>query len=415
MANMWDPSVNPDVTTTQTTTTTAPDYYNDHLQYLATQGQAAIGQGGVADFSNLQNAAFRGAGAAVDSGQPYLDAAADYVSQAGDMSAADAGQQYFDDASDGSALDAAGRYFNRADNNAYQGIDRYMNPYIDHVVDRIGELGQEQWEDTIAPGMTAGAVGSGQFGSKRGMEIYGNAAARHNRDVLGQQYGALKSGYDTALTASQTDLRRQLELGIAAGNLSDQDLDRMVQMGIASGQLTDADADRLLTGAKTSSDIGAETYRQETGGIKLLSDLGAIQQANEQAKLDYPMNALEDYSKLLRGYNVPMNTTNTYTGPMNSSYYGNSPLSTIAGIVTGVGGILTNPEMRRDLISTLKGLYGWSGEQARSVLTEMNGGEWPRVDESYNPDIDPNDGGTDVDLGGGDGDDYVPPFDDTDY
>jgi hypothetical protein len=49
----------------------------------------------------------------------------------------------------------------------------YMNPYISSVVDEAGRLGLQNIRNTISPQATAGAVGSGQFGSTRGANVLG--------------------------------------------------------------------------------------------------------------------------------------------------------------------------------------------------------------------------------------------------
>jgi hypothetical protein len=57
----------------------------------------------------------------------------------------------------------------------FENPDEFMNPYTQNVVDAIGTLGQRNIQQYLAPGATAAAVGSGQFGSKRGAEVLGQA------------------------------------------------------------------------------------------------------------------------------------------------------------------------------------------------------------------------------------------------
>jgi hypothetical protein len=263
----------PDVTTTQTQTTTAPDWYNNYLSGLASAGEAATQAGGVAGFSPLQEQAFAGAPAAIQAGQPALQAATQ------------------------AATGVATTPF-------MQNVSQYMNPYTQSVIDEMNRLGQRQFKESIAPGATAGAVGSGQFGSKRGMEVYGNLARDVNRDILGRQAEYLAKGFDAATAAAkaQADLNLQ-----------------------ASGRLGEL------------SNIG---YTQGTGGLNVLSGLGAQQQAREQAVLDYPMTAAGREAALLRGFQIPTSQTQTYKGPMPGAYQ-KSDLDYILATLAATGALFT--------------------------------------------------------------------------
>jgi hypothetical protein len=263
----------PDVTTTQTTATTTPDWYNTFLSGLSTGARDAVTSGGIANFSDLQNQAFAGAPNAINAGTGALSSA-----------------QGLATASGGKATDM---------------ISDYMNPFTQNVVNEIGRLGQKNFNETLAPGATSGAVGSGQFGSKRGMQVYGNVAGNVNADILGRQTSTLASGFDNALKAAQMQQESQRK------------------------------------SAETLSGIGKEQYTQGTGGLSILNSLGAQQQALEQARLNYPMTALENQAGVMRGYTVPTSTTNTYKGPMPGSY-ANSDFAQLLGAITTGGGTLAS-------------------------------------------------------------------------
>jgi hypothetical protein len=266
----WQGAALPDVKTTTATQTTAPAWYNNFLSGLAGTGQQAVEQGGVAGFSDLQKQVFGQAPGAVTAGQGALGT-------------------------------AVGTATNVANTPTMSMISQYMNPYTQQVVGEIGRLGQQEWENKIAPGATAAAVGSGQFGSTRGMNVYGNLAREANRDVLGRQAQTLQGGFDAALKAAQA--QQTLDLQAAQ------------QLGQLSGQ----------------------QYTQSTGGLDVLNKLGAQQQALEQAKLNYPMSALGQVSSLIKGYTVPTGTTQQYTGPMPGAY-AKSPAELLGGLATGAGG-----------------------------------------------------------------------------
>jgi hypothetical protein len=309
----------PDVTTTQTQTTTAPDWYNNYLSGLASAGQTAAETGGVAGFSDLQNQAFAGAPAAVQAGQPALQAATQ------------------------AATGVATTPF-------MQNISQYMNPYTQQVIENINRLGQRQFRETLAPAATAGAVGSGQFGSKRGMQVYGNVARDVNADILGKQSEYMAKGFDAATAAAkaQADLNLQ-----------------------ASGRLGEL------------SNIG---YQQGVGGLDVLSKLGAQKQAQEQARLDYPMTAAGKQAALLRGFQIPTSQTQRFTGPMPGAYQKSDLDYILQGLATT--GALFTPTQVRDatgkiVTTTPAGMFGSGLKGVFDLIFPKNTGATPVWNSGY--------------------------------
>lgn len=272
MAGLTDPTLNPLATTTQQTSTAAPDWYNTMLSSLSSGAQNAITAGGVAGPSALQTQAYTAAPTAITAGQPALSSATNI------------------------ATGAAG-----------PDISQFMNPYTAGVVGEIGRLGQRQFNELLAPAATAGAAGSGQFGSRRGMQVYGNVARDVASDILGRQTGALQAGYKDAVTAA---LQEQQAQNQAAQTL-----------GLLSGQ----------------------AYSQGIGGLDVLSKLGAQQQAVEQAKLNYPMTALQNAATVMRGFTVPTTVSQTTTQPAGVGQMQLSPLNQILALGGALGSTLNYP------------------------------------------------------------------------
>lgn len=267
MAGLTDPTLNPLATTTQQTSTTAPDFYNNMLSNLATTAQNAITSGGVAGPSALQTQAYTAAPTAITAGQPALTSATNI------------------------ATGAAGA----------PNISQFMNPYTSGVVSEIGRLGQRQFNELLAPAATAGAAGSGQFGSRRGMQVYGNVARDVSSDILGRQTGALQAGYKDALTAALQEQQNQNAIANTLGALSGQ------------------------------------AYTQGVGGLNALSTLGAQQQATEQAKLNYPMTAAQAAASVMKGFTVPTSVSQTTTQPAGVGQMQLSPLSQIGSLIGTLG------------------------------------------------------------------------------
>jgi hypothetical protein len=176
----------------------------------------------------------------------------------------------------------------------------YMNPYQMGVVDEMGRLQQRSIQENILPNLGAAATGSGQFGSRRQSQITGNALRDLQSDLLGKQMQALQSGYSEAGKFAQADLTRSLQAGQAFENLG------QAQQGLG------------------------------LGGLKAMSEFGGQQQALGQKMLDYPMAQAKAFSELLKQYQVPGGSVQQTTGP-DAGAYSNSPLSQIAGLLTGLG------------------------------------------------------------------------------
>jgi hypothetical protein len=189
MADFLQGAALPDVTTTQTTATTTPQWYTDYMAQLPSQLNTAIDQGGAAGSSALQTEAYSRAPTAIDAGKGYLQNAAD-------------------------------QYKNVTDTSTANLMQDYLNPYTKNVVDELGRLGQQQFRETLAPGAVAGAAGSGQFGSRRGMQVYGNVARDMNLGVLGKQNEALNLGWQNALKAAQDEKKLGLDTATGYNNLS---------------------------------------------------------------------------------------------------------------------------------------------------------------------------------------------------
>ena len=190
-------------------------------------------------------------------------------------------------------------------------IADYMNPYTQGVVGEMGRLQNRNIQENVLPNLGGAAIGSGQFGSRRQQQITGNTLRDMQSNLLGQQMGALQQGYGQA------------------GQFAQQDLSRALQAGQGFTQL------------------GQEQQQLGLGGLKSMYDYGAQQQGLGQKMLDYPMAQAQQYAQLLRGQNIPTGQVQQYTGP-DAGSYSNSPLSQIAGLLTGLGSFFRTPTSNKD-------------------------------------------------------------------
>ena len=257
------------VTTTQTQAT-APEFYTNYLQDIANLGQNAVNQGGVAGFSPLQQQAFQMAPQASFAGAGTLGNAADLTQYSGSTTAPSI-------------------------------INQYMNPYTSNVVNEMGRLQQQNIQRNVMPALAGAGVGTGGFGSKRQAQATGQSLADMQANLLGQQYGALNTGYKDAMSAAQADLSRGLTAGTALSN------------------------------------IGLNQNAVGLGGLKQLYDMGSQQQALGQKMLDNPMVQAQNFAKLMQGYTIPSGSTQQTTAPGQQGQFSNSPLSMIIGLLSALG------------------------------------------------------------------------------
>jgi hypothetical protein len=299
----------------QTQATQAPGYYTNYLSNLALQGANVAGVGAGAaglpegttplgaakyeDANTLQKNAFKNVEANAGNFSDTLESAGTTLENAGTSS---------------SPLDAATSYMTSAQTNPAVAASGYMSPYLATVIGQIGDLGQRNIMQNLAPQATAGAVGSGQFGSTRGEQVRNQTIQNANRDILAQQYGALDKGYQSALDTAIKQNQINAQLGSTAGNLASQGQQNLTNLGAQQGQL-----------ASTNQAL-------ELGKINAMATLGEQERTIAQNKQLFPLQNLSTLSGILRGYNVP--TTTKTTAEM-------SPLSALAGVATGAAGLFS--------------------------------------------------------------------------
>ena len=292
----------------QTQATEAPSYYTNYLSNLATQGANAAGVGTgaapltpatYADQTALQTGAFNDVTGAASAYEPTLESAGTTLTNAGSAT---------------SPLNAASQYLTAAGTNPAAAATGYMSPYIQDVVNSIGDIGQRNIIQNLAPMATAGAVGAGQFGSTRGSQVLGQTIQNANQDILKQQREALNTGYNTALDTAMKQNQLNAQMGSTAGNLASQGQTNLTNLGNTQAQLASTNQ------ALNLADINAR------------ATLGEQQRTIAQNKSLFPLSNLSTLSTILRGYNVP--TTTKTTAEM-------SPLSALAGVGAGAVGLFT--------------------------------------------------------------------------
>jgi hypothetical protein len=234
--------------------------------------------------------------------QPYFDQANKYTQQGATGTAALA-QPYLDQAALGTAIAGsantaglANPYMSQASKLSGQGaqtglggIQDYMNPYQDQVVNRIGELGARNLKENLLPNIQDRAIQAGTFGGSRSGEAIGRALRDTQESTLAQQSAALQSGYSQAGQQLQTDRARQLQaaqqqagFGQQAAGLSAADYQRMLaasgqqaQIGQTMAGLSSADQQRLMAAGQQQAAMGQSAAGLEGADLARYGQAGA--------------------------------------------------------------------------------------------------------------------------------------------
>jgi len=224
---------------------------------------------------------------------------------------------------DPTGLNMAMPFLGQAAQSSAAGVGEFMNPFMENVVNRYGELGSRTLQEQLMPSImnkyiTAGQLGgptrpgTGTTGAPSGMMT---DAARALRDVqegvAKQQQQALSQGYSEALGASQAERARMGQLAQTAGNLGFQQQGVLANAGQQMGQLggqyasigqnqqqlmsTLAGQVANMYGQDTANQMAAsgqlaqlaqQQQQQGLAGAQAVTGVGNQQQALDQAQRD---------------------------------------------------------------------------------------------------------------------------------
>lgn len=294
-------------------------------------------------------------------------AALPYAQKAEALSGVDAAKSYMDAGLNTSGLAAAQPYLSQSAQSSAGGIQDFMNPYQQQVMDTMAKQGARNLRENLLPAVSDSFVRAGQFGGSR-MGEFGSRALRDTQEsVLNQQGQLAQQGYGQALTAAQQEQSRLAGIGSTAGQLAGQQQSAMMSAGQNLGSLTQGQQQLLASlGQQAGTLSQADMARQQsalgqlaamaqqgqgmaTQDAAALEAAGRSQQGQQQAELDaayqqwqqqqlYPKQQLDWLSTQVRGMApiTPQMTTQSTSGT--GQTYSASPLSQLAsGLATGAG------------------------------------------------------------------------------
>lgn len=364
------------VPVSSTQQTVLPDWYTNYaMDVLANQQALAakpfqeyVDSAGrpiprFADFAPDQQAGFQATRQNAFAFRPELGTASTKTQDVFGRSALGAAQPSFQQAGQYTAqsttptgLNMAQPYLGAAGQTSVQGINQYMNPYEEAVVNRIGALGARTLQEQLLPAISDKMIGAGQFGGTRQAEIVGRALRDTMEGISAQQAQALQQGYTGALGASQADLARQAQLASTAGNLGFQQQGALAQagqqmagLGAQMGSLYGADTTAQLNAAQQLGQMAQQRQQQELAGAGALQGIGAQQQALAQQNLDfarsewerqqaYPQQQITNLTGALQGVAAAVPQAVTKVGTEVPNAFSPSALSSItSGLATAAG------------------------------------------------------------------------------
>jgi hypothetical protein len=264
-------------------------------------------------------------------------------------------------------LNIAQPYLGAAGASTMSNLGQYMNPYINNVVSRIGELGRRNLTDVLMPAVEGRYVGAGQLGfggrdtpttpsgTPSGMLTDTARAIRDtNADILGQQATELRTGFNTATGLSAADLDRQLNVGKTAADLFNTDASRKLTASNQLAALAGKEQELGLTGVNAMENMGARERAINNENFKAAYDEWMRQYNEPETRL----RSFSDILTSLRG-NLPTGTRESGVSPSGvTTKSAPGTGATIAAGLLGIAGILEGDDDATALSKLRKALGG---------------------------------------------------------
>jgi len=254
----------------------------------------------VAGFSPLQQAAQYGAGQMQVPGQLGLGSDITAATAATSADVAQRGLGYGQNAADVGANYA----YNATNPNS---VAAYMNPFIQNALAPQLELMKQQQgaqgAQLGAQAAQAGAFGGSRFGVQKAAQDQANQLAQQN--LIGQ-------GYNNAFNQANQAMQYGANLNLQGNQTALQGVGTALQGLGQAGQM-----------GNQLGNLGTQQLAAQQGILGLQNQLGAQQQGQQQSIINqaiqnfgnaqqYPLQQLNAYNALLRGYAIPGQTATQY-------------------------------------------------------------------------------------------------------
>jgi hypothetical protein len=331
----------------QQKTTCVPSFYTNYLTNLATKGTQAACAAKYVGAQPLQVEAFKAANTNAGAAQPAFKTGMGYLGCAANTKIAGAASPYLNEAEQ---------------TNTGQLAQCYMSPYINNAVQNMSDIGMRNIRQNLAPSATAGAVGSGQFGSQRGAQVLGQVEGNAMQDLNSQIATMENAGYSSALNAATQRQALLNQLGSTAATASAECARAKQAAGQAMG---------TLGTALTNANIACENA---------MATLGGQQQTIAQNAQCYDLAKYTKAAGILQGAQIPTSVKTTMC---------ESPFSAAGGLGAGVLGVLCKyPNIMCKVGKGLMDLLPSSSSSTGGLPSGTGAGDSGYHDPVYNPPVD---------------------------
>lgn len=314
----------PSGVTTGSTTTSVPQFMSDYAQSVLAKANSVASQP-YQTYSGARIAPLTG-----DQQQAYQSIRSNVGSYKPQASAA---TSMFDRASGSNALGQAHGYISAAQGRVPEGINDYLNPYMDNVTNRAQELATRTWNENVMPGISDIFIRGGTYASSN----MADKLMRGGRDVV--------EGLQSQANASLADAYRD------SANMFQTDQSRIAGLGELTGQLANIDAQNALQAGQGYMGLAELVHGLGLKDAAALESAGAAQQAQVQKNLDLAYQDFQDQrnwdrdqiaflSQILHGLPDQGSVqSSTETAPIGSEMQP-SGLSQLISGATGLAGLL---------------------------------------------------------------------------
>ena len=295
-------------TKTQTTYTASriPSWYTNYAQDILSNQNAVSSKPftpydstqRVAGFNSAQQQGFDMTKGAATGYLPMLDAALSGTTGAMGRSSLNAAQPFIAGALDTSGLQPAYGALANASRSSVSDVNDYMNPFLENVVNRFGEIGARTLSEKLIPAVTSKYITAGQLGgptragtgasgAPSGMMTDTARALRDVQDSVGQQQlQALSQGYDQAVGASSADKSRQATVGGQYASIAQNNQQLMSTLAGQIASMYGQDTANQMTASGQLAQLAQQQQQQGLAGSQAITGVGNQQQALDQAQRD---------------------------------------------------------------------------------------------------------------------------------
>ncbi len=327
----------------------------------------------VAPWSPMQNQAASEVQGLQTAYQPYLNSAMTTATNAANPSAFASAYGYLPGAASAinnavpgamGALSSAYGYIPQAAgaiNSALAPTSAQMSPYLNNVIQNAQTQATQYWQDQLQPSINNQFTAAGQFGSSADLQANNFAANQLAENINSQGLAALNQGYIQAQNAGLQGASQLGALGQLQGNLAATQAGLGLQQGQALGTLSQLQGglgyEQGILGLQGAGQMG--TLAQLGQGLGLqgagtLYNLGAQQQQLGQQNLNaaynnwynqtyYPQSQLSWLSGLMSGtaspYTTGAATSGTTAGYLPGAQYGAAPVNQATSMYSGLSGL----------------------------------------------------------------------------